>query len=232
MHSKQPVVNSKKSKRLQNAIGAGVIGLAAVCVVATAVLIATRESPPADMTAAETSPQAAEATKSSPKKGPAPQAQAKKTAAAKPPAVSVVPPRTLTASPMAAKTPAVQSKAKAPEVIAKAPAAEPKANAPELMAKAPAAEPAGVTITGCLERDNDRFRLRDTTGGDAPKGRSWKSGFLKKGSASIQIVDAANRLKLANHIGQRVSVTGMLLDREMQARLLQRVGTPCDRRPA
>ena len=223
MNSKKPVEQSKKSKRFQNAIGAGVIGLAAVCVVATAVLIATRESPPADTTAAQTSPQATEATVPSPKKGPAPQAQAKKTAAAKPPAVSVVPPRTLTASPMAAKTPAVQSKAKAPEVIAKA---------PELMAKAPAAEPAGVTITGCLERDNDRFRLRDTTGGDAPKGRSWKSGFLKKGSASIQIVDAANRLKLANHIGQRVSVTGMLLDREMQARLLQRVGTPCDRRPA
>ena len=239
MNSKKPVEQSKKSKRFQNAIGAGVIGLAAVCVVATAVLIATRESPPADTTAAETSPQATEATVPSPKKGPAPQAQAKKTAAAKPPAVSVVPPRTPRASPMAAKTPAVESKAKAPEVIAKAPeviakapAAEPKAKAPELMAKAPAAEPAGVTITGCLERDNDRFRLRDTTGGDAPKGRSWKSGFLKKGSASIQIVDAANRLKLANHIGQRVSVTGMLLDREMQARLLQRVGTPCDRRPA
>jgi len=248
MSSKNPVVSSKKSKRFQNAIGAGVIGLAAVCVVATGVLIATRESPPADMTAAETSPQAAEATTSSPKKAPAPQAQAKKTVAAKPPEVSPVPTRTLTAKQMTAKAsavesrakapavvakaPAVESKAKAPEVIAKAPAVESNAKSPEVMAKASAAESAGVTITGCLERDNDRFRLRDTTGGDAPKGRSWKSGFLKKGSASIQIVDAANRLKLANHIGQRVSVTGMLLDREMQARLLQRVGTPCDRRPA
>jgi cytoskeletal protein RodZ len=217
MRSKKPVVHSKKSKRFANAIGAGVIGLASVCVVATAVLLATRESAqPADVTAAETLPQEAEVTKTSPKKVPAPQAQAKKTAAAKPPAVSAVPARTLTASSTTAKAPAVESTAKAPET----------------MAKATVAESAGVTITGCLERDNDTFRLRDTTGADAPKGRSWKSGFLKKGSASIAIVDAANRLKLSNHIGRRVSVTGSLLNREMQARSLQRVGTSCDQSPA
>jgi cytoskeletal protein RodZ len=217
MRSKKPVVRSKKSKRFANVIGAGVIGLATVCVVATAVLLATRESSqPADMTAAETPPQEAEVTKTSPKNVPSPQAQAKKTAAAKPPAVSAVPARALTASPTTAKAPAVESKAKASET----------------MAKAPAAESAGVTITGCLERDNDTFRLRDTTGADAPKGRSWKSGFLKKGAASIEIVDAANRLKLANHIGRRVSVTGSLLNREMQARSLQRVGTSCDQSPA
>ena len=106
------------------------------------------------------------------------------------------------------------------------------AKAPEAIAKAPAVESTGVTITGCLERDNDTFRLKDTTGADAPKARSWKSGFLKKGAASIEIVDAANRLKLSNHIGQRVSVTGMLLDREMQARSLQLVGASCSQSPA
>jgi hypothetical protein len=100
------------------------------------------------------------------------------------------------------------------------------------MVKAPAVESAAVTITGCLERDDDTFRLRDTAGADAPKLRSWKSGFLKKGSASIEVVDAANRLKLANHIGQRVSVTGMLANREMQARSLQRVGASCDQSSA
>ena len=215
MSSKKPVVRSKKSKRFANGIAAGVLGLAAVCVVATGVVIATREpSPPVETTAADTLRPEAEVTKPSPKKVPAPPAHTNKTPAEMPPAARAVPVRTLAANPAGAKAPAVESKAKAPE------------------ANETVAESAGVTITGCLERDNDTFRLRDATGADAPKGRSWKSGFLKKGSASIQIVDAANRLKLANHIGRRVSVTGSLLNREMQARSLQRVGTSCDQSPA
>ena len=91
----------------------------------------------------------------------------------------------------------------------------------------PTAKSVPVTITGCLERDSDSFRLKDTTGEKAPKARSWKSGFLKKGSASIDVVDAANRVKLPTHVGQRVSVTGTLVDREMQVRSLQRVSTSC-----
>jgi hypothetical protein len=91
----------------------------------------------------------------------------------------------------------------------------------------PTAKSAPVTITGCLERDSDSFRLKDTTGENAPKARSWKSGFLKKGSAPIDVVDGANRVKLPTHVGQRVSVTGTLVDREMQVRSLQRVSTSC-----
>ncbi len=85
-----------------------------------------------------------------------------------------------------------------------------------------------MTITGCLERDDETFRLKDTTGADAPKSRSWKRGFLKKGMASIEVVDAANRLSLSNHVGQRVSVTGLLVNREMTLRSLQRVAASCD----
>ena len=193
MRSKKPAVRSKKSPRFANAIGAAVIGLAAVCLMATAILIATREpSEPADATASERQPQEDAWTEPTPKTVTVPQAQAKKTPAAKPPAAV--------------------STAKAPEVTTTVAVVEPK----------------GVTITGCLERDADKFRLRDTEGVDAPKLRSWKSGFLKKGAASIAIVDAANRLKLGNHIGERVSVTGVLLDREMQAHSLQRVGTSCE----
>ena len=84
-----------------------------------------------------------------------------------------------------------------------------------------------VTITGCLERNAETFRLKDTAGEAAPKARSWKSGFLRKGSASIAIVDAANRVKLPSHVGQRVSVTGTLVDREMRVRSLQRVAASC-----
>jgi hypothetical protein len=86
----------------------------------------------------------------------------------------------------------------------------------------------GVTITGCLERDDDTFRLKDTTGADAPRLRSWKSGFLKKDSASIGVVDAADGLKLSDHVGQRISVTGLLVDREMRVRSLRRVAASCD----
>jgi hypothetical protein len=102
-------------------------------------------------------------------------------------------------------------------------------NAPDESApNAPVPKSAAVTVTGCLERHDETFRLRDTTGLDAPKSRSWRSGFLKKGSASIGVVDAANRLKLTDHIGQRVSVTGVLVDREIQVRSLQRVATSCN----
>jgi hypothetical protein len=95
-------------------------------------------------------------------------------------------------------------------------------------AKEPAGNLVPVTITGCLERaDETTFRLKDTVGADAPKSRSWKSGFLKKGSASIEVVDAAHSLKMADHVGQKVSVTGTLVDREMQVRSLQRVATSC-----
>ena len=96
---------------------------------------------------------------------------------------------------------------------------------------APVPTPASVTVTGCLERADETFRLKDTTGIDAVKARSWKSGFLKKRAASIDVVDAANRLKLPDHVGQRVSLTGTLVDREMQARSLQRISASCTSNP-
>ena len=82
-------------------------------------------------------------------------------------------------------------------------------------------KPAPVTITGCLERDDNAFRLKETSG-------SWKSGFLKKGPAPVAITDASNRLKLQSHVGERVSVTGTLVDREMQGRTLQRLASSCN----
>ena len=66
-----------------------------------------------------------------------------------------------------------------------------------------------VTITGCLERDDDTFRLKDATGVNAPKARSWKTGFIKKGPAAIEIIDAAHR-RLTDLVGRRVNVTGVL----------------------
>jgi hypothetical protein len=95
-------------------------------------------------------------------------------------------------------------------------------------AKSPVEKPSAVTITGCLERGNETFRLTNTDGSDAPKSRSWKSGFLRKGPASIEVVDTARRLRMASHVGERVSVTGLLEDRQMQVRSLRRIAPACN----
>jgi hypothetical protein len=84
-----------------------------------------------------------------------------------------------------------------------------------------------VTITGCLERTADAYRLKDSAGAAVPKARSWKTGFLKKSSTSIDVVDASHTLKLADHVGRRVSVTGAIVDREMQVQSLRRVAPSC-----
>jgi hypothetical protein len=98
---------------------------------------------------------------------------------------------------------------------------------------APAVEPAPdtkvarVTIEGCLERADDTFRLTDTAGTNAPTARSWKSGFLKKRPAAIEVRDSVKRVNLASHVGQRVSVTGTLVDRQMRVGSLQPISLSC-----
>jgi len=82
-----------------------------------------------------------------------------------------------------------------------------------------------VTITGCLDLDDEGFRLKDTAGVDAPKSRSWKSGFLTKRTAPIELLDADNSVKLSTYVGHRVAATGTLVDREMQVRSVRRVTT-------
>jgi hypothetical protein len=106
-------------------------------------------------------------------------------------------------------------------VVDAKPAAQPQS--------ADAAQSAGaVTIEGCLVQDNDTYRLKNTSGEEAPKGRSWKSGFLHRGSKTLDVVDARHRLNLAGHAGQRVSVTGVLDDKELQGTSIKRVAASCN----
>ena len=125
--------------------------------------------------------------------------------------------------------------ARADVVLSAEPAAKKKPVTTAAMANTPADAPAAapvatavaakpVTVVGCLERTDEGYRLKDTSGDDAPKARNWKSGFLKKSSASLDVVDAARRLQLASHVGHRVSVTGTIDEREVSARSLRRVG--------
>jgi len=134
-----------------------------------------------------------------------------------------------------AAAPHAQSRPTASTAPASAGSAQIAANndaavAAESPAKAVEPKVAPVTITGCLERDAETFRLKDTSGDNAPKSRSWKSGFLKKGATSVEVVDAPKSAKLPSHVGERVSVTGVLNGREMQVRTLQRVSASCSAR--
>jgi hypothetical protein len=115
-------------------------------------------------------------------------------------------------------------------VIAKtsppAPAPPAAASTNLVVASQPESVPS-VTITGCLDNEDGTFRLTDASGVDAPTARSWKSGFLKKRAAQIEIVDAAGTLNLRRFAGRRVGVTGTLVDRDMRARSVRLIG-PCE----
>ena len=108
---------------------------------------------------------------------------------------------------------------------------EPETTAP--VAHAAVATVAGVspvTITGCLETsvDHDEFRLTDTDGVDAPKTRSWRTGFVKKSPAAVALVDAPSRLALGTHVGHRVTATGVLTNHDLRVSALRFVGPLCN----
>ena len=87
-----------------------------------------------------------------------------------------------------------------------------------------------TTVSGCLEGtvDGAEFRLTETEGTDAPKARSWRSGFLKKRSAPIELVDFDNAAGLRKYVGHRVTATGVLEGRELRLRSVQSAGTSCE----
>jgi hypothetical protein len=84
-----------------------------------------------------------------------------------------------------------------------------------------------ATIEGCLIQDANQFQLKNTSGEDAPKGRSWKSGFLHRSSKPVDVIDQSHRMNLARHVGERVTITGLLDDRELQGTSLKRVAESC-----
>jgi len=88
----------------------------------------------------------------------------------------------------------------------------------------------GTTLSGCLEStvDGAEFRLTDTDGTDAPKARSWKSGFLKKRSAPVELVEVSDPAGLRKYVGHRMVATGLLEDGKLRVRSLQAAGSPCN----
>ena len=86
-----------------------------------------------------------------------------------------------------------------------------------------------VTVTGCLETSGTAgFRLTDTEGGEAPKSRSWRTGFLKKRSTSVALVDPPDSHALQTQVGQRVAATGLLTNRDLRVSSLRVIAPKCN----
>jgi len=95
---------------------------------------------------------------------------------------------------------------------------------------ADAADEPPVTITGCLETtvDEGQFRLTDIEGADAPQARSWRSAFLKKRAAPVQLVELSDPHGLRKYVGRRVVATGLLTSGELRVRSLRSAGASCN----
>ena len=87
-----------------------------------------------------------------------------------------------------------------------------------------------VTISGCLEMatDGSEFRLTDTEGDAAPKSRGWRSGFLKKSSAPVELIGMPDARASRSYVGHRVAATGVLTDHELRVQSLRSSAEKCD----
>lgn len=110
--------------------------------------------------------------------------------------------------------------------------AKPEAAKPEPVAAvaktAAAPEPTTqepVTITGCLAQNNDGFWLKDASGAELSKSRSWRTGFFKKSAPRVDVVAGGGLL--SSYVGHRVAATGVLTDHELRARSVRSIARSC-----
>lgn len=141
----------------------------------------------------------------------------------------------LCAMALMAGQPAASAQSKtAPAKAAPAKAAPAKATlAKPTPTKAPTAQEQAdarnsITLTGCLEADGRKFVLTDLEGKQAPKGRSWKTGFITKRTKAVEVVGNSSSVKLGDHLGHRVSVVGVKDgDTHVRARSIKQLATSC-----
>ena len=188
---------------------------AAIILLGTTTLVACQPSQPVDAAVA---------------KEPEPQLQLDTAALAQTAEIKPAQPRkpVANAKPAAAPKAMTDVAAAKPADPAPATAAAPMLESRAVAAKQDEEQSVATTLTGCLVHDDDMFQLKDTDGAHAPKARSWKSGFIKRGSAKVVVLDPTNRLKLAGHVGRRVSVSGTLTEREIDARWINATSERCD----
>ena len=102
------------------------------------------------------------------------------------------------------------------------------ASAPVAVSTPDAAPVGSVTITGCLAKGKSGFWLKDVSGADLSKKRSWRSGFFKKSTPRVDVVAASSAVQLAAYVGQRVAATGLLEDQELRARSVRSLASACN----
>jgi hypothetical protein len=87
---------------------------------------------------------------------------------------------------------------------------------------------ADSTYVGCLrsEGDGQKLVLTEVGGKDVPQSRNWKTMFVTKKSAKLE-VRPAGTLALRQHVGQTVQVRGSRVDGRIAARSVKVVGTTC-----
>ena len=66
-----------------------------------------------------------------------------------------------------------------------------------------------ATLTGCLQAHGSKYVLTDLQGYVGPTGRTWKTGFIKKTPKDIEVVSESSTLKLKDHVGHQITVTGV-----------------------
>jgi hypothetical protein len=147
------------------------------------------------------------------------------------PVVSAKPLAAAPAAAPAAKAPRTANVSPVPAAVTSTTTLRPtettKARDEEAQPLAAAAAPVDtVTISGCLDFDGKSAWLKDSSGVDAPRTRSWRSGFLKKRSSRIALVDGPTSAEAYD--GRLVSVTGVLVDREMRVSSLTPIAGDCE----
>jgi len=87
-----------------------------------------------------------------------------------------------------------------------------------------------VTLTGCVRGvERNTFVLTKVEGADAPKARGWKTGYIVKRRSNVEVVPGVASIRLKDHVGRRVSVSGTLEQKDrtqIRARSI-RVLSPC-----
>jgi hypothetical protein len=106
--------------------------------------------------------------------------------------------------------------------------AQSKAAQSDTKATTTAKPPQDVTLTGCLRADGAKYMLTDIQGKQAPKGRSWKTGFIAKTGKDVEVTGASTTLRLKEQVGHKITVVGLKDgDSHLKARTVRQVPGVC-----
>jgi hypothetical protein len=85
-----------------------------------------------------------------------------------------------------------------------------------------------ATLTGCLRADGTKYMLTDIQGKQAPKGRSWKTGFIAKTAKNVEVTGTSTTLRLKEQVGHKITVVGLKDgDSHLKARTVRQVPGIC-----